>query len=482
MKIHPFTLLIICCWASILNAADKTNILLICIDDLKPVLGCYGDPHAITPNLDRIASRGLVFDRAYCNQAICAPSRNSLMTGLRPQTIGIYDLVTTFRHGAPDAVTSGQYFKRQGFRTESIGKVFHVAHANLTDPDSWSNPAWYPQAMRYALPENMPKASKDRKALNRGAAFEDADVPDTQYGDGLIADEAVRRLQVAAQRPDEPFFLAVGFVRPHLPFVAPKKYWDLHHPDDFPLASFQHPPEGAPSYAPTSGNEVRIYGGIPKTHEFPAEVQRKLLHGYYAATTYTDAQVGKVLNELDRLNLAEKTIIVVWGDHGWHLGDHGMWSKHSNYEQATRIPLIVSGPGIASGNRTASLVETVDIYPTLAELAGLPPPEKLDGRSFAGVTRNPGAAARDHVIHVYPRTVPEKGEILGRAIRTDRYRFVEWKKPGDATSTAEFELYDYELDPEERKNLAESQPEVVRQLAALLAQHPEARPQVKVRK
>jgi iduronate 2-sulfatase len=464
---------------SVLNslAAAKPNVLLLCVDDLKPALGCYGDSLAKSPNLDRLAARGVQFDRAHCNQAVCSPSRNALMTGLRPQTLGIYDLPTHFRKGAPDAVTVGQYFKRHGYRTEGLGKIFHIGHGNIDDADSWSVPSWKPKGGGYALKEST-EGARESNSGPKGAAYESADVPDSQYADGMIAEEAIERLRAAKAKPGEPFFLAVGFLKPHLPFVAPKKYWDLYERDSFKLAQPQTPPVGAPIYAPQSGGELRNYKDMPASGRLPDDLQRTLIHGYYAATSYMDAQAGRVLAELDKLGLAANTIVVLWGDHGWHLGDHGIWCKHTNYEQAARIPLLVAGPGVKAGVKTGALVETVDVYPTLAELAGLPAPTGLDGRSFAATLRDPAAPHRDHVIHVYPRSRPEVGNVLGRAIRTERYRLVEWKKPGAAADTAEFELYDYQADPLETKSLAAAQPEVVAQLRALLAKHPEARAQI----
>ncbi len=469
------------------------NVLLICVDDLKPALGCYGDKLAKTPNIDRLAARGIVFERAYCNQAVCSPSRNALLTGLRSQTLGIYDLGTNFRQSVPDAVTLPQHFKQHGYRSEGLGKIFHVGHGNHEDPASWSVPHWRANVVAYALSESKAKkgqtreealfSNKSAKGLPRGAAYEAADVPDNAYPDGALADEAIRRLHAAAKKSDEPFFLAVGYVKPHLPFCAPKKYWDLHDPAAFELAKRQTPPDGAPAYAPQFGGELRQYAGMPEQGPIPPDLQRKLIHGYYAATSYMDAQVGRVLAELDRLKLAENTIVVLWGDHGWHLGDHGIWCKHTNYEQAAHIPLIIAAPQVTkSGSRTASLVESVDIYPTLCELAGLPLPEskpELDGRSFSAVLRDPAATTKDAIFHVYPRSPRNQGQLIGRAVRTDRFRLVEWKKPGAPADTAELELYDYQADPAETRNLAAEQPERVKALLAILAKQPEARPQIR---
>jgi iduronate 2-sulfatase len=315
------------------------------------------------------------------------------------------------------------------------------------------------------------------RKLPKGAAYEVADVPDNTYADGKVADEAVRRLKSAAKHPDEPFFLAVGFVKPHLPFCAPKKYWDLYDPADIKLPQRRTPPDGAPAYAPTTWGELRQYQGVADEGLLPDEQQRTLIHGYYAATSYMDAQVGRVLAALDETGLAKNTIIVFWGDHGWHLGDHGMWCKHSNYEQAARIPLLVVAPGVATaGSESAALVESVDVYPTLCELAGLETPADLDGVSFVKNLRDPSAEGETVAFHVYPR-----GERLGRAVRTARYRLVEWKKPGAPAETAELELYDYQADPQETKNLAAEQPEVVAELRGMLDRQPEAKPQITAR-
>jgi iduronate 2-sulfatase len=467
-------------------ANDKRpNILLICVDDLKPTLGCYGDELAVTPNIDRLAAQGLRFEAAYCNQAVCAPSRNALLTGLRPQSIGVYDLATNFRVGKPDAVTLPEHFKNNGYRTEALGKIFHVGHGNVNDERSWSVPHFRGRG-DYALKENsLPEGTREEarftnvpeaKAgrLPRGAAYEAAEVDDEAYADGQVAAKAVRRIAKAAKTPDEPFFLAVGFVKPHLPFCAPKKYWDLYEPSKFELAKLRTPPEGAPDFAPTDWRELRQYKYAPETGPVDDELQRKLIHGYYAATSFTDAQIGKVLDALKENGLADDTIIVLWGDHGWHLGDHGMWCKHTNYEQAARIPYIIDVPGdLRAGEASEELAESVDIYPTLCELAGLKFPYELDGSSLVPVLNDAAAKTDGVAMHVFPR-----GKRLGRAIRTDRYRLVEWKEPGTPAEDAILELYDYQEDPEESRNLAGERPEVVAELREILAAEPEAKPQV----
>lgn len=463
------------------SAAEKLNVLMICVDDLKPIAGCYGGT-AKTPNLDRLAARGVRFDMAFCNQAVCAPSRNSLMTGIRPQALGVYDLGTNFRKARPDAVTLAQAFQKAGYRTEAMGKIFHVGHGNHEDPASWSVPHWKAEVVAYALPQSRANqgltreealfSNKDARDLPRGAAYESADVPDERYPDGTLAEEAIRRLK-AAKDKSEPFFMAVGFVKPHLPFCAPKKYWDLYKREDFKLPARRTAPEGAPAFAPTSWGELRQYQEMPERGPVSDDTARALIHGYHAATSYMDAQLGKVLDALEKEGLADKTIVLLWGDHGWHLGDNGQWCKHTNYEQAAHIPLLVATPGGKQGNSKA-LVETVDVFPTLCELAGVATPGGLNGRSFAPVLRDLSATTKGAIFHVFPR-----GERIGRAVRTARYRLVEWKVPGEPAEKAELELYDYEADPLESKNLAGEQPAVVAELRALLAKEPEALPQLR---
>jgi len=467
------------------GAAARPNVLLLAVDDLKPALGTYGDTLAISPNIDRLAARGLRFDRAYCNQAVCAPSRNNLMLGSRSTSLGIYGLSQNFRTAVPNAVTMPQHFMQHGYRTEAIGKIFHTGHGNTDDEASWNVPTQKDKVVEYLDPRNSANGQLTReeafftnqklgeiRSLPRGAAIEITDVPDNAYADGRIADEGIKRLRAAKER-GQPFFLALGFVKPHLPLTAPKKYFDRHDPQKFTLAPDQHAPEGAPAIANKVGGEIVNYDPLTVENLREEKTQRDLIHAYYACVSYMDAQLGRVLDELDRLGLTENTLIVLWGDHGWHLGDHGYWTKHTNYEQANRIPIIVVAPGVTkAGTSTRQLAETVDIFPTLAALAGLPAPrgpQPIDGLSLVPVLRDPTTSIRDHVYHCYPR-----GERLGRAIRTARHRLVEWKKPGAPADTAELELYDYQADPGERKNLAASQPEVVARLRAILARHPEA--------
>jgi len=459
----------------------RPNVLLICVDDLKPALGCYGDTAAKTPNIDRLAARGVRFDLAFTNQAVCSPSRNALLLGLRPQSLGIYDLATNFRRAVPAIRTLPQLFADAGWRTASLGKVFHIGHGNRGDETGWDEPPFRGRTVHYALPENDRPSREaarfdnrdDAEKLPRGSATERADVADDTYDDGRIATEAARRLRAAAAAPETPFFLAVGFFKPHLPFVAPERYWRLHDPDALPRPRRSTAPDGAPPYAAATWGELRQYKDIPDQGPLDDAVARRLVHGYYAATSYADAQIGRVLDALDETGLAANTIVVLWGDHGWHLGDHGQWCKHSNYEQAARIPLVISAPGVTrAASRTAALAETVDLYPTLCELAGLPVPSGLDGRSLVPVLKDPAADTKEAVFHFYPRNA-----LMGRAVRTADHRLVEWKKPGAPSSEAVLELYDYKADPAETRNLAATQPDTVARLRAILARQPEAKPQ-----
>lgn len=465
------------------TAAERPNVLLILVDDLKPSFGAYGDEWVHSPNLDRLASRGLRFDRAYCNQAVCAPSRNNLLIGSRSTSIGVYSLGYHFRRAVPDAVTLPQYFMIHGYHAAGIGKVFHIGHGNINDERSWSVPFQPDKVIDYVLPESTGGQLTREQALfanlpayglPRGAAWERADVDDGAYADGRIATEGIKRLQ-GYKQSGQPFFLALGFTKPHLPFCAPTKYWDLYDPAKLPLAEYTKPPEGAPAYAGKTLGELNQYQPVPNDPPLTEELTRTLIHGYYASLSYMDAQVGRVLEELQRLELDDNTIVVLWGDHGYHLGDHGMWTKHTNYEQANRIPLLIVAPGgTTPGSNSQALVETVDIYPTLCDLAGLPAPDgpqPIDGQSLVFVLKDPTRSVRDHAYHCFPR-----GNRLGRAIRTERYRLVEWKAIGAPTDTAEYELYDYQVDPLETKNIARLQPQVVAELSALLATHPEAKP------
>ncbi len=475
-------------------ASTRPNVLLICIDDLKPVTHSYGDPYAKTPNLDRLAARGVQFDRAYCNQAVCGPSRYNLMLGSRSTSTGLYNFGRDFRNVYPDAVPLPQYFKQHGYTSRSIGKVYHVGHGMYDDDASWSVPPYHDRVVEYLLPESTSGGQLTREEayfgniksvvphnqLVRGSAWESVDVPDNAYADGRVATEAMRRL-TEAKAAGEQFFLAVGFARPHLPFTPPKKYWDLYDRAKLPLAANPNPPKDGPPYALKKIGELNQFAQVPEQPPLTEELQRTLIHGYYAGVSYADAQIGRVLDTLDRLGLAANTVVVVWGDNGYSFGTHGDWTKHTNYEESNHIPILFAGPGITTGARTQALIATVDLYPTLCALVGLPAPtgpQPIDGVSQVPVLRDPKTTVKDYVYHAFPRPRPGQGEWLGRAIRTERYRFVEWKSVRDPAAPADLELYDYVADPLEAVNVAARQPEVVARLLAMLASHPAAKPPV----
>lgn len=464
------------------------NVLMILVDDLKPNLGCYGDNVAVSPNIDRLAARGVTFNTAYCNQAVSVASRYNLLTGARSTTSGLYNFGRQMRDVYPDAVTLPQFFMKAGYHAEAIGKVFHVGHGNTNDEASWSIPHHYDKLIEYLLPESTDRQLTREEGLfentrlyfpgteigklPRGAAWESPDVVDDAYADGRVARKAIDRLRELKKKPDQPFFMAVGFVRPHLPFSAPKKYWDMYDPDGLPMPQYEKDAENAPKVATKRGGEIDQFKPIPPgQYVYADSLTRKLIHGYYASMSYMDAQVGRLLDELERLDMLDNTIIVFWGDHGWHLGDHGYWTKHTNYEQANRIPLIMVAPGVAtSGTSTGQPIETVDIYPTLTELAGLGKPvtpQPIDGLSMVPILKDPGKRIRDHAYHAYPH-----GKYIGRAIRTERYRMVEWKNREDSKDIL-YELYDYKNDPLETKNIADKEKKVLKSMQKILATHPE---------
>ncbi len=436
---------------------DRLNVLFIAVDDLRPALGCYGDAVAISPNIDGLAARGVVFNRAYCQEAVCSPSRLSLMTGRRPDTIRVWDLSTHFREALPDIVTLPQLFKDNGYYTASIGKIYHGSGSPSTDPPSWSVDPLYDHSgelnATWLLPENRNKKGKQ-------ASTEAPEVDDGEYEDGMISNAAVERLRELKMK-QQSFFLAVGFRKPHLPFCAPKRYWDMYDRDSIPLPNLEHP-LNAPELAIRTWHELEGYKDIPNDGKLSLEKVRELRHGYYACVSYVDANIGRVLDELDRLGLAENTIIVLWGDHGFHLGEQGLWTKANNYELATRAPLLVVVPGMKNaGKATDALVEFVDIYPTLADLCGLGVPGDLEGMSLKPILDDTDRPGKEGVFSQYPRNAdPTKyrhkthGDIMGYAVRTDRYRYVEWRD-WNSKQTVARELYDQQNDPQEMNNVAD---------------------------
>lgn len=511
--------------AGSLSAAKKPNILFIAVDDLRPELGCYGSEVAITPNLDKLAGDGLLFNRAYCQEAICAPSRASLMTGARPDTIKVVENWTMFRDVNPDIVTLSQHFAANGYESVQCGKIYHN-DAHSDQEHSWNRKPSYkklnlpkPNAS-YALPENKKiwKENNERleakygkgiakTGLVQGPAYESADVSDQTYRDGYNADLAIATMkEINAEGKN--FFMGLGFYKPHLDFIAPKKYWDLYDPKDIPLATETHPPKEGAAMGLHASFELRVRHGIPKSGPIGPELSRTLLHAYLACVSYIDAQIGRVVEDLEKAGLRENTIIIVWGDHGWHLGEMGVWGKATNYEIATRVPMMIWTPDMPKGSRgktTDALVELIDMYPTLCELAGLTPPKHLEGTSFAPLLEDPDREWEKAAFSQFPnpalrewaanplqasmretffgplieeveaRIIAQQGEkwgrdlfenkLMGYTMRTKRYRLVVWKdvsKP-DA-KPVDVELYDHEVDPRETINVAEGQPEKVAEL------------------
>ena len=435
---------------------NQHNVLFIAIDDLRPALGCYGDETAITPNIERLARRGTVFSRAYCQEAVCGPSRASLMTGRRPDTTRVWDLATHFRAALPDVISLPQHFKNNGYETQSLGKIFHGSGAPAKDPASWTVEPRFDVVrdpkVRYASPANL-----KGKGLKR-AATESADVPDETYIDGIVCEAALGELG-RLKNDGKPFFLAVGFRKPHLPFCAPKKYWDLYDREKIPAPASNRHPKDAPEVAVRSWRELEGYTDIPKDGKLTLDEIQELRHGYYACVSYVDALVGRLLDRIDTLGLSENTVICLWGDHGFHLGEQGLWTKANNYELSTRVPLILSNPGQrAVGTSTNALVELVDLYPTLVELCGLSLPQGLEGTSLRPLLADPDRGWKTAAFSQYPRAQNGnrhrgKGDIMGYTIRTKQHRYVEWRE-SDSQKVVATELYDHSTDPDEMRNIA----------------------------
>lgn len=454
-------------WPSAQAAAEPDhplNVLFIVVDDLRPILGCYGDERVKSPRIDALAAAGLRFDRAYCQYALCNPSRASLLAGRRPESLEIFTLAKFVRDGHPDVVTLPEHFKAHGYETRSYGKIFHVTNGNHDDPQSWSRPPW---PARKSTAAKAPAGGAEPAASSAAPVSvtadhsdddpaESPDVADDELLDGRIANEAVAALGELQNRP---FFLAVGFHKPHLPFSAPKRYWDLYDRSDFQPPADAALPRGAPAYASNDSSELRRYKGVPPSGPPVSDAEAsRLIHGYHACVSYADAQVGRVLDELERLRLDDDTVVVLFGDHGYHLAEKGTWTKRTAWELATRVPLVIRLPQRLEGahGSTDRLVELLDLYPTLVELCGLPEPAGLEGRSLVPLLHEPGAAWPHVARSIITRKVPElgKGTITGRAVRTDRYRWVEWS--GGPLREPVHELYDHETDPHETANLAAS--------------------------
>lgn len=498
--LHVATALLLVSQAVAQNSS-KPNVLFIAIDDLKPVLGCYGNKLVKSPNIDRLAKMGTVFMSNYCQQAVCGPTRASLMTGKRPDYTKIWDLKTRMRDMNPDILTIPQHFAAQGYVTSGVGKIYHPSCVDKDfDKPSWTIPFLVAGEDAYADDENgggagvyknpetlaliakytkeaeekgmKKKEAKDYVVSKIKPSTECIDVPDNAYEDGVNA--LVAKDQLAKLAKDKkPFFFAVGFHKPHLPFVAPKRYWDLYNREDMPIAEFQEHAENSPQIAYHKSGELRNYTDIPAAATrsestlnvgLTLEKQKELVHGYYAAVSYTDAQVGILLDQMEALGLMKNTIIILWGDHGWHLGDHDLWEKHTNFEQATRTPMIIAAPGIKPGKAKANS-EYVDIFPTLCDLSGIIIPRNLDGVSLKPMMDDKKASVKEYSVSQYPRSLKAEEakklglkdrSLMGYALRTQQYRFIIWmnkftsKEPFDASKVYAKELYDYEKDPLEK--------------------------------
>jgi len=482
---------------------ERLNVLFIIVDDLKPLINSYGSNEVYSPNIDRLASNGVLFSKAYTQQAICTASRMSFITGMRPDYTKVWDLSTRLRDINPDILTIPEYFKNHGYQTVGMGKVMHGARNN--DPQSWTIPFitndMFEYAKGYKMPANLyqssdihkkwdslqaaldadPKADRGwfavnsvMKNANLRPLTEMLDIPDNAYADGASTLKSIELMEMF-KKNKEKFFLAVGFQKPHLPFTPPKKYWDLYDRNEIKLAEYQLIAEDSPGEAYHKSGELRNYHDTEPNMDENGIVnddkQRELIHGYMASVSYIDQQVGYLLDYLNESRLDKNTVIVFFGDHGWHLGDHGLWNKHSNFEEATRTPLIISSPSIDGGFVNNSLVELVDLFPTVCDLAGIPVPKKLHGKSLLPVLDRKELKVKDFAISQYPRrcnvmrsvigAYPDDCTLMGYAVRNDRFRYVAWIK-GNYEDRSLFEisniemeeLYDYENDPLEKKNIA----------------------------
>ena len=419
------------------KTGKKYNVLFIAVDDLNNDLGCYGNKYVQSPNIDRLAARGIRFDKAYNQFPLCSPSRSSLLTGYRPDKTKIYELKTHFREILPDATTLPQLFRNNNYTVTRIGKIFHygvpgqIGTNGLDDSLSWTK-VINPKGKDKAAEETIKNLTPDR-ALGSALCWRADEGTDEEQTDGISASEAIKILEAGK---DEPFFLAVGFYRPHTPYVAPKKYFDLYPIASVPLA--KEIPDDHKDIPPAALFTTPLHWGL---NEYQ---RKKALHAYYATISYMDAQVGRLLDAIDRLKLSENTIIVLWSDHGYNTGQHGQWMKQSLFENSARVPLIIAAPGFPAGKATGRTVELLDIYPTLAELTGLKPPPDLHGKSLVPLLKDP-KAMWDKPAY----TQVKRKELMGRSVRTERWRYTEWDEGRAGT-----ELYDHQHDPDEFNNLS----------------------------
>ena len=489
------------------TAEAKKNIIFVAFDDLKPILGCYGDKMVKSPNIDKLAQQGITFTNAHCQQAVCGPSRASIMSGLYPDTTQVWDLKTKWRDINPDILSIPQFFKNQGYETAGTGKIYDyrsVDSMKEMDAPSWTipfdqNPFHGPlgKTQGYAKPEtaleqkrfkeklaetNTPPAKAALIAnewkINSKPFYEcETNTTDDSYADATIVKHGLELMETLAKK-DKPFFLGIGFKKPHLPFNAPKKYWDLYDESDIELHPFQQKARDGGGMGYHNFGELRMYTPIPVSGPLDEATQRKMIHGYYACVSYVDALFGQILDKLEALQIADNTIVVVWGDHGWHLGDHGLWCKHTNLEQATRSPLIIFDPSMsAKGLKASAPVEFVDVFPTLVDLADFEIPSHLQGKSLKPIYEDPEFSVREAALSQFPAGQ----KIMGYSIRTKRYRYSEWEEKhfmSDKKARGFFNplLFDYEKDPMETVNLANdpAYAEVLKEMKQLMAEKREA--------
>ncbi|MDC0584179.1 sulfatase [Bacteroidales bacterium] len=422
-------------------AKDKPNVLFIIVDDLRPELNCYGATHIVSPNIDNLSSTSVQFNNSYCNIPVCGASRASVFTGLRPAK---KRFVTYYSRADEDAVgipTMNTYFKDNGYYTVSNGKVYH--HADDSE-DGW-NELWdaIPTKEESGWRNYLEAQNIKDELAKSGPAYEGADVADNAYRDGKIAEKSINDL-IKLSKSDKPFFLSVGFLKPHLPFNAPKKYWDMYPDESIKLPDNNYRPKNAPDAAFHTWGELRAYKDMPVKGPVTDEQAKKLIQGYYACVSYTDAQVGKVLHALDSLGLSENTIVVLTGDHGYNLSEHTLWCKHCNFKNALQVPLLIRKPGESKSAKTNSLSELVDIYPTLCELTGVEKPTHLQGKSLVPILNDPAEKVKDFVICKYHG---------GVSVKTEQYSYTEWYNKEDKSYART--LFDHIKDMDENINVAE---------------------------
>lgn len=459
-----FVLLWLCACAnsdSTEEAAESTqpNILFIAVDDLRPELGVYGARHIKSPAIDQLAVQSLILDRAYCNVPVCGASRASLLAGVRPGRHRFIHYYTYLDKDYPGVTSLPKHFRNNGYATISNGKIYH----NQDDDAAAWDEIWRPKSRNgsswrdYLNPANL---AKDKSPDSRGMPYEKMEVPDTAYYDGRIAQKSINDLKKLKEK-GQPFFLATGFLKPHLPFNAPTKYWEMYDSSTITLPENYVQPASTPREAFHNFGELRAYSGIPEKGPVSDDMANKLIHGYYACVSYIDAQIGKLLATLEELNLADNTIVILWGDHGWNLGDHQLWCKHCNFESSLHVPLMIKVPGKTQGQRSNAIVEYIDIYPSLCELAGLPVPEHTNGESFVPLMEG-GARKKDFAISKW-----HDGVTL---IRGNLF-YTEWLDENDEARARM--LFDHATDPLELNNLAEAPnyQDTVQQLSQMLREN-----------